>query len=166
MKRRNFVRRLGESVSVASATAIAGCSTVLNTYKFEYVEDKAWNKWLFRSTGDGFVAGGGFRLFPGEYTYKSYSFEQNLSVNFDFEMESPTGVEIFVLQNSELDEFEERGEPNVLYQDQIAGDSVTGVRDTVPVGVVTFVLDNTDYGEMAEGSTRTQGIFSMKGEAL
>lgn len=164
MRRRTFLRN---SASVASVTVIAGCSALGGSnYTFENAGDDAWETWGFEPQGSRFLAGGRFSLEPGEWTSQGFSSAINIRLSYGFEMSSDTGVEFFVIEADEMEAFENRNDPDIRFSDQIQGNANAYASTDVVTREYSVVLDNTQFGEMGEGSGTASGLLELEGEPL
>ena len=164
MDRRTFLR---SSASVASVSAIAGCSALSSgssDYTFENAGDDAWETWDFQTQGGRFVAGGRFRLEPGEWTSQGFSSAINIRLTYDFNITGGNGVDFYIIDGDEMEDFEERDDPNFDFSDQIEGIGAASTDVTSPEYAV--ILDNTQFGEMGTGENTSSGTLRLEGQPL
>jgi hypothetical protein len=162
MDRRAFLRT---SASVGSISSMAGCSALSgSSYTFENAGDDAWETWDFQPQGGRFVAGGRFSLEPGEWTSQGFSSAINILLTYDFEITAGNGVELFVVEADEMENFEERNDPDFRFTDQL--DGIGRAATEVTTREYSIVLDNTQFGDKETGENTSTGTLRLEGEPL
>lgn len=164
MNRREFLR---DSISVASVSALAGCSVLSGSpdYKFEDASEDAWETWTFQPQGLRYVAGGRFSLEPGEWAFRGYySSTINLNLTYDFDITSGNGVEFFIIERDEGEAFANRNNPDLRFADQLEGIGSAATR--VTTREYGFIIDNTQFGDMGSDGSTSSGTLRLEGEPL
>jgi hypothetical protein len=162
MDRRAFLRN---SAFVGSITTMGGCSALTgSSYTFENAGNDAWETWGFQPQGGRFVAGGQFSLEPGEWTSRGFSSAINILLAYDFEITAGNGVEFFVVEADEMENFEQRSDPDFRFTDRLEG--IGRAATEVTTREYAIVLDNTQFGDMGTGESTSAGTLRIEGEPL
>lgn len=164
MRRRAFLRN---TASVASVTAIAGCSALggSSDYKFEDASEEGWETWDFRPQGARYVAGGRFSLEPGQWAFRGYySSAININLTYDFEITSGNGVEFYIIEEDEGEAFVNQNDPDLRFADQLEGIGSASTR--VTTREYGFIVDNTEFGDMGTGGNASSGTLRLEAEPL
>lgn len=161
MDRRTFLR---SSASVASVSAIAGCSALggSSDYTFEFAAEEAWDGFDFQSQGAGFVAGGRFSLEPGQWTAQGFTSANIIRLGYDFNIMSGNGVEFIIVSRDEFEEFENRNDAEIRFSDSLEGRGAANT--TVEAREFRVILDNTEYGDMGTGGNTSSGTLQLEAQ--